>query len=77
VERYPNGAVYLGQFANDLRHGLGKYVSEDSAILSKWKDGHQYGVCIVETADGGVTLLDYDDRSSLTIADDRANHYIF
>jgi hypothetical protein len=65
VEQYPNGALYFGQFSNDLRHGLGKYVSKDSVVWSKWKDGYQYGVCIVETVEGGVTFLDYDERLPL------------
>ena len=36
---YADGSSYTGEFANDLRHGVGKYVACDGSIKEGlWKD---------------------------------------
>ena len=41
VEKYPNGAIFTGQFCDDARHGLGTYIASDGdrVYAGHWQHG--------------------------------------
>ena len=45
VEKYPNGAIFTGQFCDDARHGLGTYIASDGdrVYAGHWQHGEWDG----------------------------------
>lgn len=55
VERYANGATYVGDFANARRHGRGTYTeSSGSMLVSFFEGGAPRGEGARRNADGGL-----------------------
>ena len=60
VECYPNGEKYSGQFANDFRHGLGRYFFENSVVSCYWKGGFPDGNGVEEKSGEAVSYVEYE-----------------
>jgi hypothetical protein len=45
ILEYSNGDIYDGEWANDQRHGRGKFVSESTGVtyLGDWREGMRHG----------------------------------
>lgn len=53
--RYPDGAVYTGQFVNGTRRGAGKLEKPDGSVYEgAWRSDKQHGPGRLTLADGTV-----------------------
>ena len=55
IIKWADGAIYEGNFKDDLKHGYGKYYWSSGNIYNgNWKDGYQHGYAKMTWANGDV-----------------------
>lgn len=88
IERYKNGAIYIGDFVEDKVTGRGMLISQTSGIsnvkgavvyVGAWRDGKKEGRGICYDASGNVTFKGKfvkDKPSETTTTDDSFQYFV-
>ena len=60
----PSGELYVGNFENDDRNGLGTSYLRNNTIIKisgEWKDDMQHGLCKTVNANGAISIAFYSN----------------